>query len=204
MDLDQFTAQVNLQSVVFPVMLVVLMLVALAVINRRQLSSRWMESRAQSALNRIGGAQLHDVIIADGVDGYHHIDRLVMTRDSILVIAYKRYDGLIFCGEQIAEWTQVVGQKSFKFNNPLFELEHQIATLEQLIADVPVVGYLYFNENATFPKGHPETVLRQHHLPDFLLDANLGMAPASVFTAWEKLKSSTEDPLPTGRLRLRT
>ena len=65
----------------------------------------------QRCLNQIGVEQIRDLVCPDGLDGHYKIDRLALTRDAILVIAYKPYVGNIYCAERIAEWTQVIGRK---------------------------------------------------------------------------------------------
>ena len=82
-----------------------------------------------------------------------------------MVIAYKPYVGNIYCAERIAEWTQVIGQKSFKFENPLFELDNQLTALTLALGNVPLKGYLFFSHSAVFPKGHPDSVLQPDSIP---------------------------------------
>ena len=117
------------------------------------------------------------------------IDRLALTRDSIILINYKRYAGRIYCAERIAEWTQVVGQKSFKFENPLFELENQMTSLRLVTGNVAVHGYLFFNHGATFPKGHPPTILFPDNIPESLLGVNCSPVIPEIMSAWERLKT---------------
>lgn len=168
-------------------------IVALAVllilfINRRQLSVRFREWNLQRCLNRIGREQIRDLVCPDGLDGHYTIDRLALTRDAILLISYKPYVGNIYCAERISEWTQVIEQKSFKFENPLFEMENQLTALKLVAGSVRLQGFLFFNHSAFFPKGHPDSVLQPDTVPEGFLGNPGATVNADVRQAWERLK----------------
>lgn len=193
MNYNEFMDRVDLQSSVVAIVIVLIALALILLLNRRVLLLRWREWRIQRSLDRIGSEQLRNLVCPDGLDGFYHIDRLALLQDAILVVAYKPYGGNIYCAERIAEWTQVVEQKSFKFENPLFELENQLASLRLQIGDVPLGAYLFFNPSAVFPKGHPHNVLLPYQIPAALLAENSAPPKPAISAAWETLKALHQD-----------
>ena len=171
-----------------------LAIVLILLVNRKRFLLGIGEWRIQRCLKKIGCDQIRNMICPDGLDGYYTIDRLALVQDAILLIAYKPYGGNIYCAEHIAEWTQVIGQKSFKFANPLFELENQLTALKLLAGGMPVHGFLFFNYSTAFPKGHPEVVLNPDNIPDRFLGANCDPVNPQVQAAWTQLKAQQQQP----------
>jgi hypothetical protein len=171
-----------------------LAIVLILLVNRKRLQLRIGEWRIQRCLKQIGCDQIRNLICPDGLDGYYTIDRLALVQDAILLIAYKPYGGNIYCAERIAEWTQVIGKKSFKFANPLFELENQLTALKFLAGGMPVHGFLFFNHSTAFPKSHPEVVLNPDNIPHRFLGANCEPVNPQVQAAWEQLKAQQKQP----------
>jgi len=204
MDIDSLLQQLNLESEVFVFAIVALAVALILLVNRRRIQLRFREWRIQRCLNRIGGAQIRDLVCADGLDGYYRIDRLALTRDAILLISYKPYGGNIFCAERISEWSQFIGQKSFKFANPLFELENQMTALRLLIGNVPLQGCLFFGSDALFPKGHPESVLNPATIPVEYTPEHCDHPKAEIQAAWDLLKSHQQDGPDAGRVSVKT
>ena len=188
MEVNQSMDRLNLQSEIVAFVIVAIAIVLILYLNRRPLQLRFREWRLQHCLNQIGAEQLRDLIFPDGLEGFYKIERLALTRDAIVVIAYKPYVGNIYCAERIAEWTQVIGQKSFKFENPLFELDNQLTALTLALGDVPLKGYLFFSHSAIFPKGHPDSVLQPDSIPEHFLGDQKQDIKQDVQAAWEHLK----------------
>ena len=132
MDVRQSFDRLDFQSGMVALLIIAIALLLILHLNRAGLQLRFRDWRLQRSLNRIGSEQIRDLVCDDGLDGYYKIDRLALTSDSILLISYKPYVGKIYCAEHISEWTQVIGQKSFKFENPLFELENQLTALKTI------------------------------------------------------------------------
>ena len=189
MDVKQYFSQVSLESWAIAIAITLLALVLLLLLNRKRIANRLAQWRIQRCLDQIGLEQIRNLVCDDGLDGHYTIDRLALVADAILVISYKPYSGNIFCAERISEWTQVIEQKSFKFENPLFELENQLTSVRMVSGDVPLRGYLFFDQRATFPKGHPDNVLHPGNIPSRYMQPNI-VAPASkIQAAWEALKA---------------
>ena len=188
MDVLESMKQLDLQSELVAIAIVAIAILLILHINRHRLQAAYREWRMQRCLNQIGVEQIRNLVCPDGLDGHYQIDRLALTPDSILLVAYKPFVGNIYCSERIAEWTQVVGQKSFKFANPLYELENQITALKLAIGSIPLRSCLLFSHSAAFPKGQPQTVLQPESIPpQYRRDQNKPINE-EVQAAWEHLK----------------
>ena len=191
----------NQNLIIFSALFVILLLAILNWNNIRRFSQEWHTRRC---LNLIGIKQRRNIVCPDGLDGEFVLDRLIMLPKAILLVSFKRYPGNIYCAEKISEWTQVIEQKSYKFENPLFDLEIQLTALKEIIPGVTVKGFLFFDHTAQFPKGHPDNVLQPTNIPEEFLQANCAEPEQSILSAWERL---AELPVNSGAnrpLRLKT
>ena len=204
MDVRQSFDRLDFQSGMVALLIIAIALLLILHLNRAGLQLRFRDWRLQRSLNRIGSEQIRDLVCDDGLDGYYRIDRLALTNDCILLISYKPYVGKIYCAERISEWTQVIGQKSFKFGNPLFELENQLTALKSITGNVPLRGYLFFNHSAVFPKGHPESVLQPDNIPAQIVDRQVRNINADIHAAWERLKAQQANMQRNGELSVKT
>ena len=169
--------------------LAILAFLLLVALNWRRLASAWREWRIRRLLDQIGHEQIRDLRCPDGLDGHHLIERLALATDSILLIVYKRFSGKIYCAEQIDEWTQMVGRKSFKFPNPLFELDYQLTSLRLQSGSESLEGFIFFDAGASFPKGHPDQVWHPGNIPPSLLREHCPPPNAQIQAAWDRLKA---------------
>ncbi len=161
-------------------------------LNRIRIKHSWTLFRTQHCLNQLGLEQLSNLQFDDGLDHYFTIDRLLLRHDGISLLMYKKYPGKIFCAKHIDEWTQMLGQKSYKFKNPLFELEYQIKAISAFLPGVKIDGFLFFDYTATFPKGHPEQVIHPHSIPLELQKNNRHKVENQVMYGWKKLQELTK------------
>ncbi|MFT5664691.1 MAG: hypothetical protein ACI9JR_002094 [Gammaproteobacteria bacterium] len=166
MHYDYFSGPSWLSSGLLPLVFTLLAIAVISLINGDNLRQILMAWRTRRLLDGIGIKQKHNMIYSDGLDGSFKVDRLVLLKDSILLISQKPYAGNIYCAEQIAEWTQVVDRKSYKFLNPLFDLDNQVTALQSFVPEIKIDGALLFDHNAGFPKGHPAEVLHRHNIPE--------------------------------------
>lgn len=204
MDIRALLNQLDLKSEIIVIAIIAVAVMLILIINRRRIAIGLREWRTRRCLNRIGGAQIRNLVCADGLDGFYTIDRLALTRDAILLITYKPYGGNIYCAERISEWTQVIGQKSFKFENPLFELENQLTALRLLVGNAPLRGYLCFSNNALFPKGRPDSVLNPVTIPETLLTEDCESVKAEVQAAWDLLVMHQKEASLTRHVSVKT
>jgi len=157
-------------------------------LNRKQIKQSWMIYRTQYCLQHLGLEQLSNVKFPDGLDHYFTADRLILRHDGITLLIYKKYSGKIYCAANIDEWTQMIGQKSYLFKNPLFELEFKVKAIASQLPDIPVDGFLFFDHTAEFPKGHPTQVMNPSQIPAELQRNNRHQVIPRIMAAWKLLQ----------------
>lgn len=170
-----------------PLLLIVVALLTVLWINRKKLQQSWRNWQTRYCLNHLGLEQLSNVKCPDGMGHYFTIDRLLLHHDGISLLVYKQYPGNIFCSDHIDEWTQMLGQKSYNFKNPLFELDYQVKAVSTCLPDIDIDGYLFFDHNAEFPKGHPERVIHPQQIPNKLQRNHRHKVNDQVMQAWRTL-----------------
>jgi hypothetical protein len=146
----------------------------------------WRERRQIArTVKRLGARILRDITLQDGMGGEIRIDYLALCRDAILVIAVKRYDGMIFGSTKTDEWTQTINSRSYKFPNPDTYLARQITAIRNITPKIPVRGLHLFTDGAVFPWDKPPNV---QQLQDLRSSGSRrpGMKdiPAELRTAW--------------------
>lgn len=144
--------------------LVTWLVVALMLIIGFLLQIAWIkeyvgEWKLNNLLKNTGVKSLHNISIADGIDEKIFVEHLILTSNNILLLGVKNFRGLIFAAEKIDLWTQVVGNKSYKFENPLHQLENDISILNSKLENTKISGKVLFVNGSEFPKGKPEDVI---------------------------------------------
>ena len=162
-------------------------LVAMIFLGRRGIRHALLNLKTRYRLNHLGLKQIRNFQCPDGLGNYFTIDRLVMCNDGISLLLFKQFPGSIFCADDIQEWTQLLAGKSYRFKNPLIDLDYQIKAVSAGIPGVAVNGYLFFDHNAEFPKGHPQRVIRLESIPDSLKRKHQEKVQPAVESAWKKL-----------------
>jgi len=185
-NISQLIEQATWHHALLPVLLT--MLLVLLVVKRKKLVLGWLNLKTRRRLGRLGYGQLSKLHCPDGL-GYHFvINRLILRHDGISVLMFLNYPGKIFCADDIDDWTQMIGMKSYRFKNPFYELECQVKSVSVCVPEVPVNGYLFFDHQASFPKGHPVRVINMNEIPKTLERDKQLKVNAQVKSAWEKLK----------------
>ena len=173
-------------------LLIALILAVLAVViylGRRNIEHAWLNIKTRYCLKHLGLKQISNLKCPDGLGSDFIIDRLVMRHDGISLIVFKQYPGTIFCADDIDQWTQMLAGKSYRFKNPLVDLDYQVKAVSACVEDVPVNGFLFFDPQAKFPKGHPDRVIHLDNIPEALKRNKQVKVQAAVETAWEKLST---------------
>jgi len=174
------------------VLLIASSLVILALfvfLNRKAINHLRLKLRTRYCLNHLGLKQVVNFSFPDGLGNHSTVDRLIMRQDGISLLVFKQYPGSIFCADDIDEWTQLLVGKSYRFKNPLVDLDYQIKAVSAIVPDVPVNGFLFFDYQARFPKGCPERVISLDSVPESLKRDRKVKAQASVVSAWETLRA---------------
>ncbi len=117
------------------------------------------EYKLNRRLKNVGSVSLHNITMADSIDGKIFIENLILLPDKILLLGVKKFRGLIFAAEKIDLWTQVVGNKSYKFENPLRQLESVVLILNSKIKNTKIEEKVLFINGSEFPKGKPEKIV---------------------------------------------
>jgi hypothetical protein len=178
------------------IILAIAVVVLIAYLSRKKIKSFWLNYKTSRCLKRLGIDQTSNIKWPDGLGHYFVIDRLILRKDGISVLNYNRYPGKIFCADAIDEWTQMIGQKSYRFKNPLHELDLQIKAISASVPDVPVDGFLFFDHLAEFPKGHPDRVIHPKKIPGVLISEKKDEADAAVRAAWDELMTKVKSDMP--------
>jgi hypothetical protein len=168
----------------------------IAYLSRTKIKSFWLNYKTRRCLNQLGIDQRSNIKWPDGIGHYFAIDRLILRKEGITVLNYNQYPGKIFCADAIDEWTQMVGQKSYRFKNPLRELDLQIKAISVCVPGVPVDGFVFFDHLAEFPKGHPDRVIHLKKIPEALISNKKDEADATVKAAWKSLMTKMGADMP--------
>lgn len=148
--------------------IVLILLVYLAISFARRLKQSSEEKQIERAIKEFSDGYLRDVILADGMYGYHFIDYVALFPGQIVIFGLQHYDGYIFGGEQIEEWAQVIDKQSFKFTNPLLSNSNYVQAVKGLINGAEVIGRVIFAGENSFPKGIPIGVIELETLDNEL------------------------------------
>ena len=151
----------------------------------REYISEW---KLNYLLKNIGDKVLHNVTIADGMEGNIFIEYLILTSNKIFLLGVKKYKGLIFAAEKIDLWTQVVGNKSYKFNNPLLQLENDALALKSIIESSAISEKVLFINGSEFPKGKPDNIVSVEDVKKWNKNSTESI-PKPLTDDWEKLSA---------------
>lgn len=156
----------------------------------RQVYSFW---RIQKLIKQLGQARLRNVYLPDGMDGNIFIEHLVLTPVGLLLLNLKHYRGNIFAAEKIDQWTQVVGHHSYKFSNPLYQLESDLQGIRAIIPKTQVNGLVVFAADCRFPKGKPERVYDYQELVDMAKSSRGENVSDQMQQVWNKMLEQVSD-----------
>lgn len=153
---------------------------------------RFSEYCLSRAIRKFGKETMHDVMLPDSLGGATYIEHLALTDNAIVVLYLKRYRGVIFAGDHIDEWTQVINNHSYRFPNPLQKLEMDVMAINNLVKDVNVKGMVVFTTGSEFPKGKPDSVLLIDELKRNVKRYSAEEISPSLHTAWKRLQEHAE------------
>lgn len=170
-----------------PILIVALVFAGLIIIFQwGVIKHKLYELRLQRAIKKLGKKVLRNVVVSDGMGGLIHIEYLVLTPKSILLVYIRRFEGMIFAGDKIDLWTQVIDKGSFKFDNPLIQMDEDIMSIRALISDSEVRGYMIFTDESAFPKGKPDRIISLSDLKKKACDKH-DQVPEELQEDWECL-----------------
>lgn len=133
------------------------------------------------------------------VDDSTQIDHIVASLKGIWVIETKNYQGRIFGTDKDSTWTQKLGRKTFKFQNPLRQnYKHTKYLAKHLgLNESTIATLVVFLGDANFPKGLPSGVCYPDDVVKFIKgknDAILNNAQlAGIILRLERLGGTTTE-----------
>lgn len=164
---------------------------------------RW---RARRRLERTivadGIGQMRDVLLDNGLGGQVFFEWLLLTPKGIRVVMTSGREGIIFAGERMDSWAQVVGKRTTHFPNPLYNLEESLSALRYHLPKQQFEANLLFIGNCSFPKGRPASVLTPAELEQGEKHVTERAASPLLSEAWKKLQGLVRkvDPATEGYL----
>ncbi len=124
--------------------------------------------RIRRALARRSPDVLHDFIVPGAYGGLAKIDHAILTAGGILCIQAKHYNGIVFGGEDEAQWTNVDSVKRQRFLNPLIQNEGRTRALKKVVPDVPVANVVIFTGAVEFTTPPPKNVIHVDQLESYV------------------------------------
>ncbi len=134
----------------------------------RFLTARIGRFRIQRALTARSKDVLNDFILPGAYGGLAKIDHAIMTAGGILCIRTMHVNGIVFGGEDEAQWTNVDGVSRRRFLNPLIQNEGRSRALRQVMPEVPIANLVIFTGSVEFTTEMPKNVIRVSELESFI------------------------------------
>ncbi len=134
----------------------------------RFVSTKIGQWRIRSALAERSPDVLHDFILPGAYGGLAKIDHAILTAGGILCIQTKHYNGVVFGGEEEAQWTNVDGVKRRRFLNPLIQNEGRTRALKKVVPDVPVANLVIFTGKIEFTSPPADNVIHVSQLESYV------------------------------------
>lgn len=104
-------------------------------------------------------------------DGTTQVDHILVSRFGVFVIETKHYKGWIFADASRAQWTQVLFNGTFKFQNPIFQNLRHVQAVQDLLDFLPpgaIKSVVVFTGEAEFKTEIPEGVFGISGFIDYL------------------------------------
>ena len=173
-------------TVIIVAAIALILLLAIVVLSK-PLRNFVDQIRVSRAIKRMGTESMSNVVLSDGMDGHVFIEHLVLTPTEVLVVTVRRYPGAIFAAENMDMWAQVTDGGSYKFPNPLHEIETATAAVKSHLPDAAVSGIILFGRDSTFPKGKPDGVIHISEITKSLTPGRDSVVSEPVKKAWARL-----------------
>jgi len=171
------------QAIVLAVLPILSVLVAWQPL--RKIYRHW---QLQRLIRRLGQDQIRQSRIISGEDEVY-VEHLVLQPDGLTLLMLRPYRGNIFAAEKIDMWTQVLGHHSYKFPNPLYELERDTQLLRAMLHGVQVKGMVVFGQGSHFPKGKPAQIYDFRMLRAEADKTGKKPVPEKLLSAWATMKN---------------
>ena len=134
----------------------------------RYVTGRIGQLRIRTALAKRSKDVMHDVILPGAYGGLAKIDHAILTAGGILCIQTKHFNGIVFGGENEAQWTNVDGVHRRRFLNPLIQNEGRTRAMHKIVPDVPVENLVIFTGSVEFTSAPPRNVIHVRDLESYV------------------------------------
>lgn len=104
-------------------------------------------------------------------DGTTQVDHILVSRFGLFVIETKDYKGWIFANAKQANWTQVLFNFKFKFQNPIFQNNRHVRAVQGLLDFLPpgaIQSVVVFTGEADFKTEVPRGVFSVSGFIDYV------------------------------------
>jgi hypothetical protein len=150
--------------------------------------------KLQRRLQKSAAASRHDFVLPDGMDGWVHIEWLLLRHDGIHVLETLEGTGQLIAGDNLLNWT-LVGRRRFVFPSPLPELERKQAAVKLLVNKIPVQCYVIMGDQLKLARAHPRSVIAFSELPERLRPVGGASAvPPDYAQLWDRLMAAARTP----------
>ena len=134
----------------------------------RYVTAKIGQMRIRTALAKRSPDVLHDFILPGAYGGLAKLDHAILTAGGILCIQSKHYNGVVFGGEDEAQWTNVDGVNRKRFLNPIIQNEGRARALRKVVPDVPVANLIIFTGSVEFTSPPPKNVIHVDDLESYV------------------------------------
>lgn len=167
----------------------------------KQMKKGQHQRHAQKVIESLGNKFLHNAVFPDGIDGLVFIDYLILVPSGFIVLDVEHIEGHLFGGETVDQWSQVVKNKTYKFNNPLYSNQRKCQTIIWNIEQQDNLykkpgwqthGWVVFTNAGNFPKGIPSQVSMIDELKQNLGELITSDQPISeeLNRMWDELQNT--------------
>jgi hypothetical protein len=187
------------EAYLLPLLLVVLLLIWLAIYQRRYKKIRTL----RKAFASIAYDRIDELIIPSADEGEIQIDHLLLTAEGLLIVDIKDVVGAVFGGDRMQDWTVISDEHRFTFANPQHALYDRIAAVRQIVRQLPVTGRILFLDGADFKKGTPGLVCTLDSLLEEFSekDKAVGKSKIEAFKPhWDLIREQAVATAPRRRL----
>lgn len=147
--------------------------------------------RIRTALSKRSTDVLHDFILPGAYGGLVKLDHAILTAGGILCIQAKHYNGIVFGGEDEAQWTNIDGVKRHRFLNPVIQNEGRTRALKKVLLDVPVANLVIFTGSIEFTSPLPCNVIHVRDLESYVAKFVFGPSKIDDWdTVWLTVKAA--------------
>lgn len=147
--------------------------------------------KLRHGLNKATADCRGDLVLPDGMDGWVHVQWLLLRGDGIHVLETLEGAGQLIAGNNLPNWT-LVGKRRFVFPSPLPELERKLSAVRLLVGKVPVSGLIVMSDKLELARARPQIVVAFNELGRRLEPLKSGASvPPAYAETWDRLLAAS-------------